>query len=110
MSDLIDRQAAINAINSWFEKAKHPMNRGAYNNGEVAAYSTAISEIENLPSAEQGQHGRWEFIGDQMFRCPECGQTFSKMLLEGWGTYLDRLYLPPCPICGADMIGEQDEY
>lgn len=50
--DLISRQAAINAINSWFEIAKHPMNRGAYNNGELAAYSTAISEIENLPSAE----------------------------------------------------------
>ena len=55
--DLISRKAAINAINSWFEKAKHPMNRGAYNNGELAAYSTAISEIENLPSAETFSYG-----------------------------------------------------
>lgn len=57
LADCVSRQAAINAINSWFEIAKHPMNRGAYNNGELAAYSTAISEIENLPSAETFSYG-----------------------------------------------------
>lgn len=41
--------------------------------------------------------------GDQIFRCPECGQTFTRKLLEGWGTSLIKLYLPPCPNCGANM-------
>lgn len=105
MDDRISRLAALDTV-------RHLQTYKLAEGDEMILVDLADvqTELMMMPSAEQGQHGRWEFIGDQMFRCPECGQTFSKMLLEGWGTYLDRLYLPPCPICGADMIGEQDEY
>lgn len=63
MSDYIRRQDAIDALNMWREKAKHPSNKGTYNNGELDAYSSAISEIENLPAADicEDRHGKCVF-------------------------------------------------
>ena len=53
MSDYISREAALDAISEWLMKALHPENTSSYNEGERAAYRTAISEIAELPP-----HGR----------------------------------------------------
>jgi len=80
MSDLIDRQAAIDCLRfTWPEDA-----------------------IRNLPSAgQERKKGRWiiyvisPFDGEDV-KCSECGQC-------GCAPYWDF-----CPNCGADMRGEQE--
>lgn len=87
MSDLIDRQAAIDAINSYF----------GFNIEEE--YGSAVQEVINgLPSAQpERKKGKWEYKmvneGVIGFRCSACG---------------DEVLLPTpfCRNCGADMRGE----
>lgn len=90
MSDYIDRQAAINAIENM--KSYH---QDADDIAEM---------IQNMPSADVQtvRHGHWEiyvispFDGEDV-RCSECGTV-------GCAPYWDY-----CPHCGARMDGEQDE-
>ena len=55
MSDLISRQAAIDAVTAWLNKAINPNNRSKYNDGEIAAYETALSELKKIQSAQPEQ-------------------------------------------------------
>ena len=45
MDDLISRQAAIDAVTAWLNKALNPINQSKYNEGEIAAYETALRVI-----------------------------------------------------------------
>ena len=86
MSDLISRQAAINAI------------RGEI---EINGYSHVVDVLEQLPSAQRT--GRWIYNDEAYpggnpyghYECDQCGE-----------------YVPHktnyCPNCGADMRGGQD--
>ena len=94
--DLISRQAAIDGLNEVIFDEK------------ITGFD-AISTILDLPSAEQGQHGRWEFIGDQMFRCSECEHTFTQKFLEGWRESVHEPLFPPhCPSCGSYNGGDSN--
>ena len=42
LSDLIDKQSAIDAIEKWLVIAKHPCNESEYNCGEIDAYECAL--------------------------------------------------------------------
>ncbi len=66
--DYISREAAIDAISEWLMKALHPENMSSYNEGERAAYRTAISEIAELPAADV--RPRWIPVTE---RLPETG-------------------------------------
>ena len=116
MDDTISRQAAIEAVTTWLHKAVNPLNRSKYNEGEVAAYKTTLSELKKIPSAER--HGRWildENPHDGDCRCSVCGVAIDAMnernhgmlnILTGgkWWTF-DHY----CPWCGAKMDeGEED--
>lgn len=48
----ISREAALDAISEWLMKALHQENMSSYNDGERAAYRTAMSEIAELPAAD----------------------------------------------------------
>ena len=96
MNDLISRQAAIDAINSYF----------GFNIEEE--YGSAVQEVINgLPSAQpQRMRGRWkrtyldhEAMGERpsIFYCSACNQCIA---------YPTNY----CPSCGTDMRGEQDEH
>lgn len=75
MSDLIDRQAAIEAL-----MCTNPTE-------PYIDYDDAVKAIQDLPSAEK--RGRW--IEDGHYeRCSECGE------------YADELH-NYCPNCGARM-------
>ena len=52
MAEYIERDKAIKAVSGWYRKALHPENISSYNEGERAAYITALSEIANLPAAD----------------------------------------------------------
>lgn len=83
MSDLISRQAAMDALNN-------ELRCGAVINqcGLEAAYEV----IEDLPSAEP-KRGKWVDDGDPlMLTCGNCGYAVMR--------YNNT---PFCPNCGADM-------
>ena len=97
MSDLIDRQAAIDAVRSymadnWIEDSDWHANGIAY-------------EIKRLPTAEP-KTGMWE--SDRLVstsggtygvrRCSECGAYYQD-IGYGWNF---------CPTCGARMEGVDD--
>ena len=50
--ECIEREAAIEAVTVWYKKACRPENMSSYNMGERAAYTTAISEIAEIPAAD----------------------------------------------------------
>lgn len=97
MSDLIDRQAAIDALidalawtwsGTWSEKA-------------------AIDAIKNMPSVDavEVKHGRWEKTEESPMRpymCSQCGALFDLDTLLGIPTWRW------CPKCGAKMEVDDD--
>ena len=90
MSDLIDRQAAIEAL--W--KIKDERDSVYY----TSAIYTAVDALEQLPSAEP-KRGKWEpnkddSAGCGFFVCSVCGADSY----DAWDF---------CPYCGADMRGEE---
>lgn len=79
MADLIDRQAAIDAVRSYYD-------------GCDEQEESIEERIEQLPSAER--HGRWIYTPTSPlgYTCSECGKTMC--------------YFNYCPHCGATMRGE----
>ena len=95
MSDLIDRQAAIEALEKfekqcWEDMCFRPL------------MSDARVIIKGLPSVEPRQRtGRWKIVGEevgalgiryQIKQCSECGWKHSLLIPEDF-----------CPNCGARM-------
>ena len=98
--DLIDRQAAINALN------KLDVSDGVgISSIACSVQESAISAIQHLPSAQpERKRGKWKRkIVDNGFNadwaCSECGYRVKT----------DFVNFNYCPNCGADMRGEQDE-
>lgn len=88
MTDLISRQAAIDAVRSYYD--------------ECDEREESIEErIEQLPSADVQpvRHGRWVEEPNCMYRCSSCGSHYPS--IRG---YMDYCY---CSSCGARMDGER---
>ena len=86
MNDLISRQAAIALIE-----------------GEPYDYVTVSKMkrlIEGLPAADPVKHGQWNFVGNNKYRCTNCGELYIAPQLDKTPRY--------CPNCGARMDGEED--
>lgn len=100
MSDLIDRQKAIEAIeNSEF--------------GYTYEVDTALDVIKSLPSAEpERKKGHWVEVygyytpgGDPVWKCSECGKGIHVYGIEAPSynrDYADGQWVA-CPNCGAEM-------
>lgn len=89
MSDLISRQAAIEAIGE-----VHPLD---YNGQAI------LTRLKELPTIDPVKHGRWVEHAWEWHKCSVCGETAPSddMVYE---------YLTPyCPYCGAKMDGGEDE-
>ena len=93
MSDLIDRQAAIEAVME------------CYDNDEL--FEVYEEKLRELPPA-QPKSGKWidavipnDNGGLLVQVCDQCN-TFFPLAYTGGGHHF-------CPNCGADMRGEQDE-
>lgn len=89
VSDLIDRQAAIDAIRASTSKYTGFMEM------EMYTVDDAITAVNTVPSAEPVRHGKWrEYpISDGMNQCSKCG-----VLRFGKSNY--------CPNCGCRMDEE----
>ncbi len=112
MSDLVDRQAAIEIIDAVFPV--DPM-KSEYAQGIACGAALAKTYVEQLPSAQpERKKGKWEEIEvipeaydiagvktwASKMRCNQCG--FTTFAIEG--KFAQYNY---CPNCGAQMIGEQ---
>lgn len=98
------RQDAIDAVTAWLHKAFNPLNRSKYNEGETAAYETALSELKRFPSAQLARKkGKWSvsvirgnWRDDVISICSECGTTFRNLEIANY-----------CPNCGLPMEVEK---
>ena len=101
MNDLISRQDAIDKI---FEVYEYEFPTAS---GEFDEFATVIipNLLRNLPSAEPEQKkGKWDFVGDNMFKCTCCGVLYTTHQLNILRNYDTDPYAPYyCPHCGADM-------
>ena len=86
MSDLISRQAAIEALQNHYEVRNPKQN---------AIMDECVMLILKLPSAQPERKGEWT-VTPVYIKCSECGESF--MLIP-------QNY---CPNCGAFMVREAD--
>ena len=98
MSDLISRQAAIDAIRKSASKYTGFMEMEMYTDND------AVEAINGVPSAYP-KKGMWTKIrltdkdyGARAKECSSCGSTFFNTIRWHY-----------CPNCGADMRGETNE-
>lgn len=69
------------------------------------AIDMAIEALEN-----ERPKGHWDFAGDNMFRCTECGVLYTYKQLEHLKKHTTDSTFPNfCPTCGADMRGERND-
>ena len=88
MSDLIDRQAALDAL-------KHEIRYGAVI--EQCGLDTAFDIVENIPSAEpERKTGEWHNYKDE--HC--CSVCKCVVVQDIWD---DENRYDYCPYCGAEM-------
>lgn len=104
MTEYIDREEAMFCLSKWLEKASNINNRGSYNFGEIAAYQTAIEEINSFPAADVRPvvRGEWEPLDAIMgLVCPNCGFWYRPNAARSY--YVSDRDFSFCPYCGADM-------
>ncbi len=97
MSDLIDRQQAIDAFDT---EGNELIVAGKENADAVEKYlKTVMERIEQLPSAEP-KRGRWihhpEIGWGETWLCDQCGEKTTS-------TVMGKPRANFCPNCGADM-------
>lgn len=88
MSDLIERQAAIDAVRSYYD--------------EIYGDPLSIEErIEALPSAQpEREKGKWAKISPaNIYECSKCGKNVMTNDISEYNF---------CHGCGADMRGENE--
>lgn len=109
MSDLISRQAAIEAIDEYIEKNRRPDFIG--NLIWVSGVADAMRIVSDLPSVQE-RKGRW-IIAETEPEFIACSACIDKSRATGgkiqiWRKAV-RSQLNYCPRCGAHMGGEQDD-
>jgi len=95
MSDLISRQAVINAIANTIV------------NGESLGYGLAEEIVSEITSVEN--KGEWILdyrdCGVEFYRCSKC--NLGRAVIDG-DYYKSLDEFKKCPICGVDMKGGQN--
>lgn len=106
MSDLISRQAAVDALADYIHNVDRVIGTGHLSADDCK--DAAISVLADLPSAQpERKRGKWirhdevrNVYGGTYVECSECGEKYVVQYIE------DEKY---CRNCGADMKGEQNE-
>ena len=65
-----------------------------------------LKEIEQLKKADVQpvRRGKWDFQGNQLFKCTNCNEIFSQEQLES----IRKSFPNYCPNCGAEMLSDTD--
>lgn len=106
MSRLIDADALIQELN----EAKYIFGANKtieyIQNSEI---DRCISYIEDSPTVEH-KHGKWEFVGENLYMCTSCGYTANANWLSDWKRYkTDSEFPSACPNCGASMVKKEGD-
>ena len=106
MSDLISRQAAIDAIRASTSKYTGFMEMEMYTDDD------AVEAIEGLPSAQpERKRGKWIYGEDEYgidgYHCDKCGFFVPWDYAHKFINYIEDYKF--CPGCGADMREVDDE-
>lgn len=66
--------------------------------------------VFDAPTIEERKTGKWNFIGNQMFECSECGTCYTQSQFYQMRVRISDTEFPKfCPNCGADMRGEGEQ-
>jgi len=116
MSDLIDRQQAIDAIAQCTncgdeDTLREYVLKHSLDNGWTGGVLEALDAVKNLPPAQPEPHeGHW--IGsDGSYICSECNGS-PLDFIDTMGASFDAYVETPmkfCPNCGAKMKGVEHE-
>lgn len=100
MSDLIDRQQAIDALNEYFARIGKLKRRGL-TKGEKAISLDTVGAIKTLPPA-QPKRGKWIKTArwGRVYYCNQC-----RNYLDFDGVNAGRGSTNFCPNCGCRMDG-----
>ena len=95
MSDLISRQAAIDALDGKLEIT------GRTNAEAVKGYVRLVKDrLERLPSEQpERKMGKWIYNSPVTMKCDQCG-----FVIKDWDWHRFKF----CPNCDCDMRGEQE--
>ena len=86
--DLISRQAAIAVADS-------SDYVGLSVDDVKKVTDEVVKGLKRLPSIDAVKHGRWIRLGDNSYKCSECGEVSC-------------CFANYCPDCGARMDGEEE--
>lgn len=107
MSDLIERQNAIDALLHNQKVYSNNFGTDAIDKYTIAIIDNDVQTIAQLTSAEpERKKGHWEltdFPDEQTYKCSACGEVWT--FIEG-SPFENGAYF--CPNCGADMRGGQE--
>ena len=114
MSDLIDRQVAIDALAKEMPSLTTPDGSGKFDHDiQIAdeAFVDCMQIINELPSAQpQRMRGKWTYGEDEYgidgYHCDKCGFFVPWDYTHKFIDFIKDYHF--CPNCGADMRGEQD--
>ena len=98
MDDLISRQAAIDALN---KRARDTFTLVSGYQYYLGALHDVGDDIKKLPSAER-KKGKWIDSGIHGFVCSVCKNGYRDQ-----PTLMGKPLFEFCPVCGADMRGEE---
>lgn len=74
------------------------------------ALNSVIAFLATVNEPPERKKGKWDFIGNQLFKCTSCEKVYSQDQFYALQTYYSDPEFPNyCPNCGADMRGDSDE-
>lgn len=108
MADYIDRQKAIDAILEG--RADTSLRDGNFSADFAEGWDEGLCDAANIifhrtsADVREVKRGRWERDKFGTFICSCCGNGYKEQ-----PTLMGRPMYEWCPVCGADMRGEDDE-
>ena len=112
MSDLIERQAAVDALCSvcGYDCDKSEFVYDAPQDEQVILCPEHYA-LTQLPSAQpEPESAQWVqmFINRRMYKCSNCQVAWNKRLVFDNDGYSEKIFMKYCPCCGRKMRTEVD--
>lgn len=101
MSRPIDADALIEKYGDWYTEE----------GSEEGYIGTIKGMVDSMPTIEpEPKTGEWNFDGNQMFECTNCGVAYTEYQFERMRVRCDDPKLPKfCPNCGSYNGGDSDD-